>query len=149
MREENILEWNMGNVSVHGISELVIEGDKWRITLSQRDIRLEGISGTVEQFNIQGPNLKHFYIQFDEQLKGFDSKHWKHAITSDSRIEAGFFEVRYTVLGGKLFYITIVPIYGALYGYVVLTPNELYIKTLGRRKIFVQHVKNSMNVYLL
>ncbi|MEB3756806.1 MAG: hypothetical protein GSR79_08125 [Desulfurococcales archaeon] len=148
MKEENILKWITGTVSIYGISELVIEGDKWRIILSQRDIRLEGINGIEEQFNIQGSNLKHFYIQFDEQLKGFNNS-GKPSITSNSRFEKGFFEIRYTALGGKLFYITIVPIYGALYEYIILTPNELYIKTLGRRKIFVQHVKNSMNVYLL
>ncbi|MCE4614785.1 MAG: hypothetical protein F7B60_04575 [Desulfurococcales archaeon] len=149
MKEKIEVKWISGVISIWGVSELTIRGDEWHITLSQRDIKLEGIIGTEEQFLAQGSNLKHLYIRFNEQLRGSNRKSSKQVISSNSRLEIGFFEVRYTVLRGKLFYITTVPIYGALYDYAILTPSELYVRTLGRRKVFIQGGQNNMNVYLL
>jgi hypothetical protein len=149
MREEIEFRWLTGKVNIHGISELSVIGDGWQTIFSQRDIKLEGIVGAEEEFDIHGSNLKHVYIQFNEQLVGLKNGHFKSIISDSARHEIGFFEVRYTVLGGKLFFLTIVPIYGALYDYAILTPNELYLRTIGRRRIFVKTEERNMIIYLL
>ena len=142
------VNWPGGELQLKGASELIMNSCRTSMRLSQRDFSLEGTSGFVEEYDCQGSRHKHVYIELEDQITGCPTE--KAGIKGNmSRFEIGFFEARYTVIGGKLYYLTIEPIYGALYDYAIITPNSIYFRTLSRRKIYSSRQAKMIDLYFV
>ncbi len=143
------VNWPGGEVQLRGASELVMNSCHTSMRFSQRDFSLEGTSGFVEEYDYQGSRHKHVYIELEDQMTGCPTGRAGLKRGNKTRFEIGFFEARYTVIGGKLYYLTIEPVYGALYDYAIITPNSVYFRTLSRRKIFSNRRAKMLDLYFV
>jgi hypothetical protein len=149
MTDSIYVNWPGGKLRLKGASELIIDGCRISMRFSQRDFSLDGTSGFVEEYFYEGSRHKHVYIELEDQIAGCPAEKPGTEKSSKFRFEIGFFDVRYTMIGGKLYYLTIEPIYGALYDYAIITPNNVYFSTLSRRKIFQNRRENTLDLYFV
>ncbi len=84
---------------------------------------------------------------FDPSLEGKPGN--DGCITIIARKDVGLYNVRYTEIEDFSHYLTIIPLHGALYEYAILTPEELYLSTIPRRKTFLQSQNHENVLYLV
>ena len=131
-------EWEKGFIRVKYDRELIIEAENCRITLSQREIDIEGLfMNYTEHFMDKRGDKKVVYINFAFPLRGISKEKIKELIISNGDFSLGPFGISYTKLGGIGVYITFYLPPGFLYETAVLTRDKLALFTLGRRQIYV------------
>ncbi|GAB6147772.1 hypothetical protein JCM10135_03130 [Stetteria hydrogenophila] len=117
---------------------LVVEAGNSRITLLPREVDIDGLYyGLSEHFLDGRQERKGIYIHFAFPLRGKSGGTPPALMLSSTELGVGPFGVVYTVLDGVEYYLTVHPPPGFLYDYAVITTRCMFLKTLGRRQVYV------------
>ena len=142
--------WEKGFIRVRYDKALTIKAENCRITLSQREIDIEGLfMNYTEHLIDRRGDKKVIYINFAFPLKGISKEKVKELIISNGDFSLGPFGISYTKLGGIATYITFYMPPGFLYETAVLTRDKLALFTLGRRQIYVLDEGRGKKKFLL
>jgi len=131
-------KWREGYIVVYERGgELVIEAGNTRITLSPREVVVEGLfQGVREHPEGARGERKVVYIDFAFPVKGREAP---EEVVFKRQVDtyAGGYGLSYTDLGEVGHFLTIFPPPGSLWENAVLSEDSLALLLLGRRQVYV------------
>ncbi len=143
-------KWGNGYIIARGIGdELVLEASNSRITLSPREVKVEGLfQGVREYYEGTRRERKTVYIDLAFKLKGV-AKPESVAFAKHIDTYIGNYGISYTAIEGVGYYLTIFPPPGTLYDHAVLSDDSLVLVTLARRQLYIVKEDSARRIILV
>jgi len=141
--------WRSGFLRLRANDDLVLEASNSRITLSAREVVVEGLFMGLREYPLdRRMQRKVVYVDFAFPLRGLSDTP-KSLVVDSGDYSLGRFGVLYTLIDGVEYYLTIYPPPDFLYDHAVLTSEKLALTMLGRRQVYVMDEGKTKRILLL